>query len=379
MSYDRQLDQVCPHTIASEAIFPDPDSRTVRPLRPIAAQGSVAVKLNGDIPVPASGVMQEGSVLSARQGPFVINAGVNDRVILRVAGLPDQTLIAPSTSGITAARLANHLNPLVSGVIFFDSNGRLGLRTAVKGKAAAFLTGTGSTLLASIGIPVNREYRGLNIVPGWSLVRDPNSLSVRPLRNIVFNEALRGFRDFVEIDYSTESQECRRCGGTKMENDWRYGSNGEVVQVVDEALLIQEVQKITFTLKGSNQFHTWYGTSLLDAVGKKITPGNVLQNLIVSDIQTAFRRWQSIKRQQEEVVGQEVSDREYPFALVSVVLNQSTVDPTVMFVKVNIKNRSNDEVILDRGIRFPLPLDFVQANSAMGAIRQSLSDYVLNG
>ena len=190
---------------------------------------------------------------------------------------------------------------------------------------------------------------------------------------------LRSDTDVVELSYATVQQECRRCGGSGVENDWRYSTDGDVVAVVDEALLIQEIQKLMFTVLGTNPFHVWYGTGILDAIGKKLTAGGFVQNLIVSDIYQAFERWQSIKKQQEEKAGQFVSDREFPFRLLSVNLTQSQQDPTVIFVDITIQNRSTDPIQLTRGLKIPQPTDLLGSSAAQGTIRQSLSNFVLTG
>jgi hypothetical protein len=194
----------------------------------------------------------------------------------------------------------------------------------------------------------------------------------------VFDEPLRSGSDFVEISYGTIREECRRCGGLGVENDWRFDANGDVVEIRDEGLLIQELQKDFYTILGSNPFHTWYGTGLIEAIGKKLTAGGFAQNLIVSDIYQAFNRWQSIKRQEEDN-GQFVSDREYPFRLLSVNLEQSAQDPTVIFVTVTVQNRSNDSIQLTRGLRLPQSLQLVSSTTPLGTIRQSLSGSVLSG
>lgn len=376
MSYDRQIDQVCPHEVLAESLFVDDDGQTVRPIRPISAAGSVRVVLNGQMEVPSVGLYRPASVLSARRGPFNIQAGVNDIVTVRVGTGPLQSVALPASQDVGIPLLAGALNLNLKGVIFYEEDGRLGVRSDIAGPSATLFIHSSASFLSSVGIPVNREYRGVLIVPGWALVGDPTRINTR---NIVFDAPLAGSGNYVEIDYTTIRTDCRRCGGVGMEHDWRYAVNGEVVQASDEALLIQEVQKIVFTEQGSNPFHDWYGTRILDTIGKKLTPSGVIQNLIVSDIQTAFRYWQSIKRQQENAVGQQVSDGEYPLDLVSINLRQSRQDPTVIFVEVTIRDRSTKPVVLERGIRFPLPLDFVEPNAARGTIRGSTSDFVLTG
>ena len=236
-----------------------------------------------------------------------------------------------------------------------------------------------STLTTSLGLSVNRIYRGKNTFPGWTLVNDPSTLSDRPRRLVYFDEPLKADSNFIELTYVTVSQECRRCGGLGVENDWRYGSDGHTAEVRNEALLIQELLKITYTNRGSNPFHPWYGTTILERIGSKNASSGVIQNAITSDIYTMFGRWQSIKRQQEEAVGQFLSDEEYPLRLSSVRLEQSQQDPTVLFLNVEVQNRSTKPIVITRGLRLPEPLNLLGNTQAQGVYRQSLSNYTLVG
>ena len=219
----------------------------------------------------------------------------------------------------------------------------------------------------------------MSVFPSWSLINEPNTLLDRPVRLVVFDEPLRGFQSHVELNYITVRQECRRCGGLGVENDWRYNIEGNVVEVRDEALLIQEVQKIVYTVQGSNPFHNWYGTTILNMVGRKISNRGLIQNFIVSDIREAFRRWQSVKRQQEENVGQEVSDAEYPFNLLRVTLKPDVSDPTVVYVTAVVQNRSTQPIQIVRGVRLPLPENLLGGTVQDGVIRQSLNNFVVTG
>jgi hypothetical protein len=377
VSYDRQIDQMCPHVILQEALFLDDDSMTVRPIRPIATASSVAVRLNGAIDIPSPGVKAPAQVTGSRSGPYTIQVGVNDKVVLRVGVGNDQVVTLPAAKDITAAQIIDTLNKSVQGMFFAASGQRLHMRTMASGLAACVFVSSASTFLSTAGIAINKEYRGRDVLPGWTLVNDPTILSDRPHRSILFDQPLKGYQDFVEINYNTVREECRRCGGVGVEHDWRYGGNGEVVRVRDEALLVQEVQKMIYTRRASNPFHNWIGADLLDVVGQKLTTSGFIQNFIVSDIQQAFRRWQAVKRKQEDEVNQQVSDREFPFALQEVALLPHNQDPTILFVRVTIQNRSTEPVVLERGVRFPVPIDLVEPKAAQGTFRNSLTDYVL--
>lgn len=379
MSYDRLLDQICPHIVTEEALFVGSDRMTVRPLRPISSTASVDVYLNHEIGVPSMGVAIPAQAIGGRRGPFTIQTGVNDTLVLSINQGPVQTLVIHAANNIQPERLVAILNAGFQGIIFSVYKNAIQFRTTAEGRGASVFFLASSTLATTLGIQSNREYRGQNLVPGWTLVRDPTTLDDRPSRLLVFDEPLKSTTDFVEISYSTIQQECRRCGGTGVEHDFRYAVNGEPITAVDETLLIQELQKLFYTIRGSNPFHLWYGSGLLETIGKKLSAAGFVQNLIVSDIYQAFNRWQSIKRQQEEKIGQTVSDEEFPFRLLSVDLQQSTQDPTVVFVNITVQNRSNKSVQLTRGLRIPQPTDLLGSTQQQGIIRQSLSNFVLTG
>lgn len=379
MTYDRKLDQICPHRVTEEALFLDAAAVVARPLRPISSANSVEVRLNGAISVPSPGVYSSARVLGSREGPFTITPGVNDTFRIKVNEGAEQAAVLPGGVKIPPERVAQQLAAKFTGVQFFVENRRIGMASDRQGPDATLFVPDTATLAPTLGLPKPRQWRGKTIVPGWTLVNDPNTLLDRPTRLIVFDEPLRGFSDYVEVNYVTLQQECRRCGGVGVESDWLYGVTGEVVQVTDEALLLQEIQKIMYTVKGSNTFHLWYGTSILESIGKKLTAGALLQNTLVSDIYAAFGRWQSIKKQQEENVGQFVSDREYPFRLLAVNLQQSQQDPTVIFISITIQNRSSEPIQIERGIRLPQPVDLLGSTQAQGIYRESLSKYTLSG
>lgn len=353
-------------------MFVSADRMTVRPLRPISSTASVKVLLNNSIPVPSSGVYLPAKSTGTRRGPFSVSSSNN---LLRLSINQDapQTVVLPIVNKLGAPQMAALLNDRFTGVLFSVVNDRLTFASRESGPDTSIFLYGDSTAAPLFGFTANHEYRGQLSVPGWTLVSDVGALPDRPLRLIVFDQLLRSGSDFVEISYSTVMQECRRCGGTGFENDWRYDVNGELVEIRDEGLLIQELQKDFYTLRGSNQFHAWYGTGLIDAIGKKLTAGGFTQNFIVSDIQQAFARWQKIKTQQEEKIQQEVTDKEYPLRLLSVNLEQSNQDPTVIFVTCVVQNRSSEPIQLTRGLRVPQ-----SPGSAIGQIRQSLSGFTLS-
>lgn len=369
MSYDRALDQVCPHQVVEEALF-FRDRQVVRPLRPIAASVSVKVRLNRLLEVPSEGVHTPATTAGGKSGPFDIVLGNNDTLVIQVGAEPIQTLRLPYGKGLSADVVVRTLNNSVRGAYFETSpKQRIVVKTSAMGPNATLKIFNTSTALQVLGISAyNRVWRGKTIAPGWSIVSDPNTLTGRPHRLIVFDQPLKGLDDFVEVDYTTILQECRRCGGVGLENDWRY-SKGTLVTIRNEDLLNQEFTKMVYTIKKSNPFHLWYGTGIINAIGQKINASGITQNMIVSDIHEAFRQWQDIKRQQEEKLNQAVSDEEYPFRLLSVNLTQNDQDPTIFNVSTTIQNRSSRPVTIERRVKVP--------DSRTSTPAPSLSNYTL--
>lgn len=370
MSLDRQIDQVCTHEVVEEFLYVQGDRQTVSPIRPISSANSVSVRINGLSTIAPEGSHIPARVVGTREGPFNITAS-NRTFSVQVNEDPPQTISLPLSTQLSVSRLAAVLTASIAGLTFFAERNRIGIYTSLLGRDATFKILPSSTLAATLGLTVNRIYRGKNTFPGWTLVSDPSTLSDRPRRLIYFDEPLAASSNFVEINYTTVREECRRCGGTGVENDWRYGPDGKVTLLSDEALLIQELLKITYSVRGSNPFHPWYGTSLIERIGAKNASNGVLQNAITSDIYTTFSRWQSIKKTQEEKV-QAVSDEEFPYRLVGVRLEQSQSDPTVLFVNVDVTNRSLKPFTVSRGIRLPEPVNLLSDSLSEGVYRKSL-------
>lgn len=379
MSYDRQIDQECPHYVAQEPLFVSGDRRTVRPLRPIAAAASVGLWLNGELKVPSYGSLTPAAVTGTKTGPLSL---VEDQTTMRVQ--VDQGAVQPVAvhqgSKIPLQQLVATINLQIRGAQFtVTKDQRIHVETATQGRQAVLRFLSPSPLAEAMGFRVDREHRGLQLAPGWTLIRDKYSLADRPLILLVFDSPLPSTGDFVEVNYTTVRQECRRCGGLGIENDWRYGSTGEVIQVRDEALLLQEVQKIMYTVRGTNPFHKLYGADLLTMVGQKQSMGGILQNRIVADVYRTFANWKDLKTAQEQKVGQIVTDKEFPFRLLSCDVQGSQDDPTVIFVNMTVQNRSFTSIDLSRGIKLPEPIDLMGSTQLSGVIRRSLTESVFVG
>lgn len=369
MSYDRKIDWACPHQVANEALYLSADRMTVRPIRAIASASSVTVRLNSDIEVPSAGAYEPATMTCTSQGPYTIVSGTNDTLVVRVGRGATQTVTLEPGVNLKTAQIAADLTAKVGGLVFEATpKNRLKIRTQRIGPEASFRFFSGSTVVATLGTVTDRVWTGRRTAPGWTLVRDPRTVDSRPSRWIVFDAPLKGWRDFVEIGYVTAQEDCRRCGGVGIENDWRYNRTGEVVQARDEALLIQDLHKVSFTQQGSNPFHPWYGGNLDDLIGSKNANAGLLTQFIENDIRESFRRWQSIKKDQEERAGQAVSDREFPFRLLETRV--TPLDQVTFYISSKVQNRDASAPIdISRGITVP---DEMLQTIIDGPIRNSI-------
>jgi len=356
MSYDRKLEQLCTHEVVEEALYLGTDRQTLVPLRPIASATTVKVRYSRLQEVPSIGCHLPAVVKGSSQGPFTITLGVNDTLYLSVDDRPTQALKITPGVGLSINKVVKELNSQTSNVQFSSSKlGQLQATSRSLGKGSKIQVVDNQTS-TYFGLPT-KVFLGQTTIPGWSLVNDPNALSDRPTRLVVFDTRIEGSNDFFEINYSTIREECRRCHGTGVEHDWVFDNKGAVVIAKDYDLLVQETLKILYTEKGSNQFHLWYGTGIVNAIGQKNTAS--LQNIITNDIREAFKNWQNIKKQQEEVVGQEVSDEEFPSMLLLVDLTKDEKDPTLIYVNALVRSRSSKPVQISRALKLPLPYDIM--------------------
>ena len=351
MSFDRQIDQNCPHFVREELLTVSDDRTTIRPFRPISAVNSIKVRLNGANLLPPEGLFTHPQVTSSKEGNFTLVAG--ETLTLDVPNQSTQTFTSPSAKAIVPKRVSDYLNSALSGASFYvSSTGRLEVKGALPGPASTLRLG--GTMATRLGFTPNREYRGTTVSPPWSLVNDPLTLLDRPMKLIVFDEPLRTSTNYVEIDYATVREECRRCGGIGREHDWRY-SNGKIVEVRDEALLLQEFSKSLFTIKGSNPFALWYGSELDQRIGTKQISGGFLRNLISQDVNETWRRYQGIKRQYE-ALGANLSDAEYPYQLNEVDVTYDPSDPTIIYLHITISSRALRPTPITRALRLSYPV-----------------------
>lgn len=191
---------------------------------------------------------------------------------------------------------------------------------------------------------------------GFKLVRD--SLSIDPTaRQIEFRKLRRSTDEFYEVTYYTSSANCRRCMGLRVENDYRYNANGGVIAVQDEVKLVQDIKKLVLTAIGSNPFHKWYGTSISEMIGSKISNAGFIRTKMTTDITLALARYKDIQRKQASV--QIVTPRERYLRTLDLQVTQDVLEPTAFNVSLAFTNQARTALFVDESIHLPSPESLV--------------------
>lgn len=382
MTADLRARNKCPHEVKGEWLSLDVTGggspfgpyRVLRPLKPLSSQGSVRVRLGGEDVLPA-GLNRSASWTAPSLGPWRVDVGVNDRLVLAFDGeAADVILTAPPNPRTLPADLVSSFNaelarlrPEAPARFDLDEAGRLRLTARSAGPGSWVALGgvtpagraaeAGRSLAPTLGLPSRRRYQGAVVLPGWSLVQDPLvPQGVDPTRKVVlFRDRLDLYlpeaaeRTVFELDYPTIVGACRRCAALSNEWDHRYDASGEPILARDTELLLQEAEKIVITVLGSNVFHPWYGTDLEKLIGRKVlVNSSYLESQVQQGVTKALNRLQSLKAQQARL--QPVTDLEYLARVAGVEVRQDPADPVFLSVKITLQNRSGDVQSFTRSV-----------------------------
>ena len=208
-----------------------------------------------------------------------------------------------------------------------------------------------------LGITAGREARYTLTYPGWQI----ESNEVLNEYYLVFNNAIRNSTPVINLTYNTIASFCRRCQGSTYEFDYRVvNSSYEIVRDTD--LLAQELDKFLFTQIGSHFKWRWLGSDLFNQIGSKSIDAASRVNL---DVTTAFATYQNIKTQQASTFRmQNVTDAEFPAAILRVNAVSPPDDPTVVVADLLVSNRSQQEVPMTRVVGNSDPLSLSGSSSA---------------
>ena len=335
MSKDVQLAFPCPHLVMEEVVALGADRRSLVPKGPVASANVVRILVNDEAYVPPGGLFAQAQVEGAFAGPFRIRDCDNTFTVQGSTESASFTLPVGARVDVTTVlrMLLNGLTNVAVEVV----RGRLVLTDVGSvGPSSSLLVG--GSAAASLGFTSQRGARGRQVYPGWGLASTPATVTGRFPQFVSSVKANPVFK----LTYVTEGSRCPRCAGTYIENDCRFDLQGDAVLIQDENLLYQAALKILLTQLRSNPYHLDYGSAIMSRIGTKAI--GAAAALITGDVQTALANMQAQQRDQAKY--QVVSAKERLYAVSSVRVTPSPLDPTAYVVDVVVLNASGDPVAI---------------------------------
>jgi excinuclease UvrABC ATPase subunit len=170
-------------------------------------------------------------------------------------------------------------------------------------------------------------------------------------RKIYFNEELKASDDFFEIKYITNGSNCPKCQDMKALDDIQYSNLGDLRLARDEYLLIQNVEKYVVTEIGSNIFHNWMGTGLIDLIGTKIMDVNYIKAKITQEVNATLNKFKTMQ-QEYLTTNRPFTDGEQLDTIDMVSVAQSNSDPSIFQVTVTVTAVSGKSVDFTQYLQF---------------------------
>jgi len=344
MSVDVQVAHACPHYIRYELVG-ILGGREVIPQSPISGSGLLSLSVDG-VEVPPSGLHSDVMVVFPKVGPYRFRVGSNnlvisgDGVVLLEIDFPARIFTQRALLEYISARLP-------FGLAVFSEGGSIRL----SGGQSYRRLELGGSGLSSLGFRSQKYVvKSRELFPSWKLVKQSGSIGYKiQTSGVVATESI------LKISYTTEKSYCRRCEGTGVENDLRFGDDGNMKMVGGYDLLYQRVAKILLTERGSNPYHLFYGSTADRLIGQKVSAG-VISSLKES-VRDALDTHISIETQQAKV--QEMSSEERLLRVRSVDVSMVGDDETSYLVRVSVESFSSKVVNINVVFAVPgsIPLD----------------------
>lgn len=343
MSREFQIAFPCPHIIGEERVALGSDRRTLLTSKPIGGYGLLSVVANDSLVIPPGiGVVAHAKVKSGRKEPYHIVRNQNEVVVQTATQSARVTL---PVGYLTAQTVADAVNAAIRAQV----RGQLAMEASVDGNCLVLselveigpfsrvsLTGSAQ---GPLGFGHQNGSTGKAVIPSWSLYDRAAVETGSTGYFIRFDSAIRS-NCYFRVTYSVAPQQCLRCLGTEVENDFRYDAQNQPLMVRGFNLLYQSCLKIILTQVNSNIYYKWYGTSLVGAIGTKALAGAA--PMIQQTVRKALTYLQSLQTKQGQFQPLTAEERLYSVDRVDVI--PSPVDPTTFLVDVQVRSFSNNPV-----------------------------------
>ncbi len=336
MSTDLQIAYACPHHTRYERVSLD-NGIYINPSSPINGSGLVEVRRDGVV-LDSKGNIREAIITTPNISPFRVRSTSNVLTITTTEGYTNTITLTPKiyNSKSLIAQIQEMLGSIsvketkTKSLEFTDN--KLGVGFTLKG-----------SLLKVLGFKGQKEtVKTKRITPSWSLSPVLNGYGIQ------FSKKLEP-EGLLEVSYTTEKKFCRRCGGTGVENDFRFEANGGLQKVQGTDLLYQNIAKTLLTEVGSNSYHRWYGSNAMKLIGQKNNAA--LQVSLRLSVQQALNKFQRL--QQDLKKFQDITLEERLVSVESVDVAQLNDNATAVLCNVVVRSGANRSVSVN--IVFSVP------------------------
>lgn len=123
-----------------------------------------------------------------------------------------------------------------------------------------------------------------------------------------------------------------------LNGDLVIGTNGDLAKVQDTDKLIQDILKMLMTEIGSNQFFSWYGSSLSSSMIGSGYDSEFIASVAENQIRSSLETLQNLQREQS--AKQIVTPGELLAAIKSVNVVRNEVDPTFFSVLLSVLTKN---------------------------------------
>ena len=344
MSKEIQLTFPCPHIIEEERVKLQPDRRTLITSKPIGGFGLLNISLNDSYNVsPTVGIQSRASLTSAMSEPYNVSSPTATLVVRTTTKHYSFTL---PVGWYTAQQIVNAINTkLDASTTASVSNKSFSISDNVS-------LGPSSKILVSGRLAPVLGFRqnggtGRVVMPPWRLFARTTDVISSGTTDagwgigyyVVFDQSINPSYYF-SVTYSVAQPLCLRCRGTGVENDYRFDPLGDVLTIEGNNLLYQGCLKIIMTALGSNIYFPWYGSNLLSSIGSKGIGSAVAS--ITAAVRDALTNFQNLQSNQAKY--QLVTPEQRLYSIDYVNVSQSTHDPTVYLVDVQVRSFSSKPV-----------------------------------
>jgi hypothetical protein len=172
----------------------------------------------------------------------------------------------------------------------------------------------------------------------YLIVFDPLSVSTDMAKMIQFRYKWRSTLDYFEVTYGTLKGFCPKCVGLGEVDDLSWDVRGQLTQTRNEKLLLQNLEKFVVTYLGSNPFHPFVGTSLINLIGQRVVDFDYLTSQITQEVHTTLGKLKDLQQQYVRA-GRAMTAGEQLESIRSVKVTRAE-DPTIVMVEVTVTAQS---------------------------------------